>query len=166
MSGHDKVRSHEHTRRDRQIEDYVHDPYRERYKPREPAVCPICDVVFEHGHWQWKPRPTDSEEHICPACHRIQDHMPAGYVTLTGPFFAAHREPILQLVRNEESRAKAEHPMERIMQVESQGEDTIVQTTDIHLAKRIGDALYHAYRGELDTRYSRDEFLVRIYWSR
>ena len=49
MDTHDKVRSRERLHLDRQIEDYVHDPYHERYKPTEPAVCPVCGVVFEHA---------------------------------------------------------------------------------------------------------------------
>ena len=166
MSSKDQIRSHERTRRDRQIEDYVHDPYHSRYKPREPAVCPICGVVFEHGRWHWKSRPADANEHSCPACQRIHDRMPAGYVTLSGPFFNEHREQIMQLVHNQEERAKAEHPMERIMAVTSEGGDTIVQTTDVHLAKRLGDALHHAYQGELETKYAPDEYLVRVFWSR
>jgi hypothetical protein len=166
MSSKDQIRSHERTRRDRQIDDYVHDPYHSRYKPREPAVCPTCGVVFEHGSWHWKSRPADANEHTCPACQRIHDHMPAGYVTLSGSFFNEHREEIMQLVHHQEERAKAEHPMERIIEVRTEGEETIVQTTDVHLAKRLGDAVHHAYQGELDTKYAPDEYLVRVLWSR
>jgi hypothetical protein len=42
----------------------------------------------------------------------------------------------------------------------------IVRTTDVHLAKRLGDAVHNAHQGHLETKYSPDEFLVRIYWSR
>ena len=160
MSGHE--RSHDRTRLDRQIGD---DPYRERYKPREPAVCPTCGVVYEQGRWHWQSRPANAHEHTCPACHRIHDRVPAGYVTLTGPFFAAHREEIVQLIRNEEQRAKAEHPMERIMDLQAEGAQTVVHTTGTHLAKRLGDALHHAYHGELETKYAPEEYLVRVYWS-
>ncbi len=166
MSSNDQIRSHERTRRDRQIDDYVHDPYHSRYKPREPAVCPTCGVVFEHGCWHWKSRPADANEHTCPACQRIHDRMPAGYFTLSGQFFNEHHEQIMQLVHNQEERAKAEHPMERIMEVRTEGGDTIVQTTDVHLAKRLGDAVHHAYQGELEAKYAPNEYLVRVFWSR
>jgi len=166
MGTHDQVRSQDRQRRDRQIEEYVHDAYRARYKPKEPAVCPTCGVMFEHGTWSWKPRPEGAHEHVCPACQRTQDKFPAGYVTLEGEFLKAHRDEILHLVRNEESRTKPEHPLERIMAIEEDGGKTVVTTTDLHLARRIGDALHHAYQGNLETKYSPDEYLVRVYWSR
>jgi hypothetical protein len=166
MGTHDQVRSHDRQRRDRQIEEQVHDPYKARYKPREPAVCPTCGVVYEHGVWHWKGRPDGAHEHICPACQRTRDNLPAGYLTLEGEFLAGHREEIMQLVGNEEARAKAEHPMERILAIQQEGSRTVVTTTDLHLARRIGDALRHAYQGALEIKYSPDEYLVRVFWSR
>ena len=41
-----------------------------------------------------------------------------------------------------------------------------VTTTDAHLARRIGDALRHAYKGALEYRYNRDANLLRVRWSR
>ena len=166
MGTHDQIRSRDRQRRDRLIEEYVHDTYRARYKPKEPAVCPTCGVLFEHGTWSWKPRPEGAHEHVCPACQRTKDNFPAGYVTLEGEFLTAHRDEILQLVRNEEMRTKTEHPMERIMAIAEEDGKTVVTTTDIHLARRIGDAIHHAYQGGLDTKYSPDEYLIRVYWSR
>lgn len=87
-------------------------------------------------------------------------------VTLGGVFFAAHRDVILQLVRNEEQRARAEHALERIIETRTDGDETNVTTTDVHLAKRIGDAVHAAYQGNLETKYSREEYLVRVRWSR
>jgi hypothetical protein len=166
MSTHDKIRSHERFHRDRQIEEYLHDPYRERYKPKEPAVCPHCGVVFEHGRFHWAERPAQANEHVCPACHRIEDRFPAGYLTLSGGFFTANSSSILQLLKNEEARAKAEHPLERIMAIEMQDGGTTVTTTGVHLAKRLGDAVHSAYQGSLETKYSKDEYRVRVAWSR
>jgi len=167
MSTRDNTRGQEHTRRDRQIDETVHDSYKARYKPQEPSVCPTCGVLYEHGHWHWKPRPADASEHLCPACHRIKDKYPAGHVTLEGKFLAEHREELMQLVRNEEAQAKAEHPMERIMSIEQDiGGKTLITTTDLHLPARIGNALHHAYQGTLDTKYSKDEYFVRVRWQR
>ena len=166
MSKHDNIRGHEHTRRDRQIDETVHDSYKARYKPQEPSVCPTCGVLYEHGSWHWKPRPAGASEHLCPACHRIKDKYPAGHVTLEGKFLAEHRDELMQLVHNEETRAKAEHPMERIMAIEQDGGKTVITTTDLHLPRRIGDALHHAYQGTLDTKYSKDEYFVRVHWER
>jgi hypothetical protein len=41
-----------------------------------------------------------------------------------------------------------------------------ISTTDLHLARRIGEALCSAYRGRLEVRYSPDEYRVRVNWSR
>jgi hypothetical protein len=166
MSTHEPVRSHARQRHDRQIEEVVHDAYRERHRPPEPAVCPSCGVVYEHGAYHWKPRPAGAQEHACPACRRIADQYPAGYLTLDGEFFQGHRDEIMGLVHNEAARARAEHPLERIMAVEEQGGKTVITTTDLHLPRRIGDALHHAYRGESETKYSPDEYLVRVSWRR
>lgn len=166
MSTQETIRSRPRIHRDRLIEDTEHDAYREHQKPREPALCPGCGAVLEHGHWQWKIRPDGASEHVCAACRRIRDQQPAGYVTLQGRFFEAHAEEILGLLHNEELRAKSEHPLERVMSTERSEKKTIIQTTDVHLARRLGDALHHAYRGELDIQYARDDYVVRVYWTR
>ena len=87
-------------------------------------------------------------------------------MTLSGSFLEEHKEPILRLIDNEARRAKAEHPLERIMDIRTEDGKLIVRTTDLHLAKRLGDAVHSAYQGDLETKYSRDEYLVRVYWSR
>lgn len=166
MSTHDRIRSQQRQHTDRKIHEVVHDPYKERYKPQEPSVCPDCGVVFEQGRWQWKPMPAGAQEHLCPACHRVKDEYPAGYVSLEGDFLQEHRDELLHLVRNEETRAKEEHALERIIDIRQDGDKTLVTTTDLHLARRIGDALHHAYQGKLELKYSPDEYLVRVYWSR
>ena len=166
MTNPENPRGHERQRGDRQIEEVVHDPYKERHKPPEPALCPSCGVVFEHGRWHWKARPANAQEHLCPACRRVKDRYPAGYVSLEGSFLQEHRDELLHLVRNEEKRAKDEHPLERIMDIRQDGDKTLVTTTEVHLARRIGDALHHAYQGNLQIKYSPDEYLVRVYWSR
>jgi hypothetical protein len=165
-SMHDSGRGHERQRKDRQIEEVAHDPYLERHKPSGPAVCPSCGVVYAHGHWVWEALPEAAKPHLCPACHRAKDNYPAGHVTLSGPFLAQHRDEILGLLRNAEARAKGEHPLERVIQIaEASGEITIT-TTDLHLPRRIGEALRHAWKGELEIKYSPDEYLVRVRWRR
>ena len=166
MAKDDRIRSRQRGHQDRKIEEVVHDPYRERYKPQEPAVCPECGVLFHQGRWLWKPRPENASEHLCPACHRIHDNFPAGYVTLSGPFLAEHRDEVIGLVKNEETRAKTEHPLERIMGVKDEDGTTVITTTELHIARRIGEALSHAWRGELEIKQSPDEYLIRVYWKR
>lgn len=153
-------------RRDRLIQESRHDPYLAKHKLPEPTVCPQCGAVFHGGHWQWLVKPTQANEAMCPACHRVHDDFPAGYLTVAGTFFKDHREELLHLVRNEETRAKTEHPLKRIMKIEDQDGGTLITTTDIHLARGIGDALHHAYQGELEYHYNEQENLLRVVWTR
>jgi NMD protein affecting ribosome stability and mRNA decay len=122
--------------------------------------------VFQDGRWQWTPAPASARNHTCPACQRIHDDFPAGYVTLKGEFLTAHRDEVLQLVHNTEAREKREHPLQRIMKIVDNSEGILITTTDIHLARGIGDALHHAYRGKLDYHYNPEQSLLRVHWER
>lgn len=161
-----QMRGQERQRKDRQIEEVVHDPYLERHKPSGSAVCPSCGVLFEKGRWRWMPVPAGAKAHLCPACHRVRDEYPAGYVTLSGSFLSEHRDEILGLVRNEETRARNEHPLERIIQISEVDGEMTITTTDIHLPRRIGEALKHAWKGELELKYAPDEYRIRVHWRR
>ena len=152
-------------RRDRLLQEQVHDAYKIKGKLHEPTVCPSCNAVFHLGHWQWMAVPADAAKHTCPACQRIHDQFPAGYVTLSGGFFAAHRDEIMHLVQNEEKRERAEHPLKRIMAKEEKDGMLAVSTTDIHLARQIGEALHHAYQGELEFHYNPEQNLLRVHWT-
>lgn len=153
-------------RHDRLLQEFRHDPYQARHKLHEPTVCPQCGAVFHDGHWQWLPRPAGAHEAACPACQRIHDEFPAGYVSIGGAFFKDHREELLHLVKHEEARARAEHPVKRIMGIEDREDGILVTTTDIHLARGIGEALHHAYQGELEFHYNDQENLLRVVWER
>jgi hypothetical protein len=153
-------------RRDRLIQEAVHDNYKNKGKLHEPTLCTECGAVFAGGRWQWLPKPEKGEQTRCPACHRINDHFPAGYVTITGDFIEAHEQEILQLIRNHEAHEKTEHPLQRIMNIEKTKVSTVVTTTDIHLARGIGDALHHAWQGELEYHYNAEQNLLRVNWSR
>lgn len=153
-------------RRDRLLRERRHDTYRADGKLKEPTVCPRCKAVYRAGIWRWGQAPADSHETTCPACHRIEDDYPAGVVWLSGQFLARHREEILGLARNEESDKKREHALERIMRIDSRDNEIIITTTDIHLARRIGEAVEHAYAGDLEYHYQEDEHHLRVHWKR
>jgi NMD protein affecting ribosome stability and mRNA decay len=153
-------------RREQLLQELVHDSYKSRKKLQEPTRCPDCGAVYRDGRWGWGGETAAVHEERCPACHRIHDHFPAGYVTLKGPFFAEHRQEILQRVRNCEQKERGDHPLERLMAIEDAEEGVTVTTTGTHLARRIGDALYDAYKGALDYHYNKEENLLRVAWHR
>ena len=154
------------SRKDRLIHERVHDPYKITRKPREPSFCPVCHAVFKGGRWQWlESWPADSHREICQACRRIRDGYPAGTVTLSGDFVKTHQTEVLNLARNQEKGERAQHPLHRILKVEARPGRVVISTTDLHLPKRIGEALHHAYKGRLQLNYERETCFVRVNWT-
>ncbi len=161
-----KKRSKTSSRGDRLLREHNHDTYKSKRKLSEPTACPECGAVFHKGRWTWGAKPTKANESLCPACRRVHDRYPAGYVTLAGEFTVDHHEEVLSLARNVEAREKAEHPLKRIMNIEKKDEEVLITTTDMHLARSIGDALKHAYEGELDYQYTKEQNIIRVSWKR
>ncbi|HXM82399.1 MAG TPA: BCAM0308 family protein [Burkholderiales bacterium] len=153
-------------RREQLLQELVHDSYKSPRKLRQPTRCPDCGAVYRDGRWQWGPQSAAAHETRCPACQRTHDRFPAGYVSLDGEFLDEHREEILHRVHNCEKAEKAEHPLERIMAIEQDGDATLVTTTGTHLARRIGEALHDAYKGELEFHYNKADNLLRVSWRR
>ena len=153
-------------RRDRMYEPHVQDPYQARGKWREPTVCAECGAIFTKGRWQWGEAPDGAHRQRCPACSRIHDKVPAGILTLSGDFFEQHKDEIMRLVHNAQDKEKAEHPLERIMGIESQGANTIVSYSSVHLAKGTGQALHDAYQGEFNFEYAERDSVLHASWKR
>ena len=142
------------------------DSYHDELKVAEPATCPRCHATYLRGRWTWHAAPEHALRTTCPACQRIEDDFPAGYVTIKGAFLAEHRDEILNVVMARAERARQEHPLQRIIGMQEISRGMLVTTTDGHLARGIGVALRDAFKGELDLAFSRDENLVRATWSR
>jgi len=153
-------------RQDKLIQEERHDTYKEQEKWPEPTICSECSAVFIGGRWAWEERADNAHAIICPACQRIKDVFPAGYLEIKGAFFGSHREEMLNLIHNLEALEKGEHPMERLMAITTEEDHTLITTTGIHLARRIGEALKHAYQGDLEFAYGDDEKIIRLTWIR
>jgi len=156
---------HQITRHDGIFQEHVHDTYKTRGKLSESTVCPQCGAAFHEGRWQWLEAPVKAHQQNCPACQRSLDHNPAGFLTLQGDFFLTHRDEIINLIHNVEKREKAEHPLKRIMATEEKDNVVLITTTDIHLARGIGEAIHDAYQGNLEFHYNPSENLLRVNWS-
>jgi len=156
--------SHRH---DRIIEEHVHDTYKLRGKLAEPTRCPQCGAVYHKGRWQWMdPAPAGAAEALCSACHRTNDVYPAGEVTLSGRFVAAHKQEIINLARNLETEEKREHAMNRIIGIREAPEELLITTTDVHLPRRIGKAVQAAFEGNLDVHFDKGGYFTSINWHR
>ena len=153
-------------RRDRLIQEKRHDTYKEQRKLPEPTVCSECRAVYLEGRWAWWEAAVNAHAIVCPACQRIKDNFPAGYLEILGGFYGTHREEITNLIHNLEAQEKSDHPMERVMAIAEEEDRVLVTTTGIHLARRIGEALNNAYQGELAFNYGDGEKTIRLTWVR
>jgi len=144
----------------------IEDPYKRAAKLPEPTQCPQCRAVYHKGRWHWGLTPADVHATLCQACHRINDKFPAGTLTLAGDFVAAHRADILAIVRHQEEAEKKEHPLNRVMGIEETADRIIVTTTDIHLPRRIAEAVKRTFRGKLVLQFDEDAYSARIDWRR
>jgi hypothetical protein len=157
------------------LKERIHDPYRSSEKLREGTQCAHCGARYREGRWIWPKAQTHASKgrlsravkgRLCPACHRIQDHCPAGEVTLAGAYLAGHRDEILARVRHIGQLEAREHPLHRVISVEDRGPEVIIETTDIHLPHRIVHALEDAWGGQVQTHYDPEGHFARVRWQR
>lgn len=149
------------------------DPYMPE-EGQEAAFCTSCRALYQNKRWFFDEKLADKlagtakvKEVICPTCRKIRDHYPEGVLTLSGAFFAERREEILTLVKNEAAKVGARSVADRIITMTPQGDDKLViETTTEKLAQHLGRAVYRAYKGDLDFRWSEMNRFVRVYWSR
>ena len=151
--------------RPRMIQPKQHDTYASRKEVAKALVCDRCEVVFHAGRWYWGAPPlTDVRDGLCPACERIRDRYPAGTLRLP-EVFLAQRDEVLGLIKNAEKAEKAEHPLERLMDIED-GPDggLIVTTTGIHLARAIANKLERRFHRQARIRYPEEQKLIQVDW--
>jgi NMD protein affecting ribosome stability and mRNA decay len=152
---------------DRNIKERGHDPYQKGRKHAEGAYCPECHAVYQGGRWVWPEDPVSpGEPYLCSACRRIRDDYPAGEVYLSGGYLVKHKDEIENLIQKIVKEARERSPLKRMMDIRKEKEGMCVRLTDDHLARHIGDALYRAYKGDLQLKYADEQKFLRLYWHR
>ncbi len=149
------------------------DPYGIKMAPAGEAVCPRCKSVFKDKRWfideelsQELLEAENVPKIFCPGCRKALENYAMGYLYISGEFWKTHREEIMRLINNEVEKARGLNPLHQIINIVDDGETTIIETTTDHLAQRLGRALYRAYKGDLEFRWSKGDKLVRVYWKR
>lgn len=153
-------------RKNKLIKDRRKDVYVDQIALKEAAICSKCNAVYTNGRWTWKTSNQAATKTTCPACRRINDNYPAGSIEIKGKFFYQHSSDILNLVNNVEKLEKNERPLERIITIKESKDKTIITTTGIHIARRIGEALSRSYQGNFDFQYADGEKSIRVFWER
>jgi hypothetical protein len=153
-------------RKDRLIKDNRKDTYIDQIALKDPATCSKCNAVYTNSRWTWKTKEQITSKTTCPACRRISDNYPAGYIEIKGKFFQIHSTDILNLINNTEQLEKNERPLERIISITERENKTVITTTGIHIARRIGEALKLSYQGNYLFQYAYGEKSIRIFWER
>jgi len=146
------------------------------YLPRggsEVAFCRKCGAVYRNKRWS-----SDEAELVklrgeagtgkvvCPACQRMEDHNPAGVITLSGDYLLQHEDEILNIIKHVEAKSRAKNPLGRIMEIEQERDVMTIGTTEDKLAQKLGREIYKAHKGELHYQWSHDQEFVRVSWSR
>jgi hypothetical protein len=146
-------------------EDHILDPYQRQQKLHDDTICLQCGAVYRQGRWQWGARPENGHEALCPACRRINDKFPAGVVELRGTLGPRQKEEIVRLARHQEEAERSEHPLNRIINIDENADCIIINTTDIHLPRRIGEAVKRAFHGSLNENFDEGGYFVRVDWA-
>lgn len=149
------------------------DPYLSK-AGRPVSVCKTCKAVYMNKRWyaddgilKEVSRRDDISYTTCPACQKISERMPGGLFTIKGGMDMPNIDDLMNLIKNEEEKARALNPLERIMSVEKNGNGNIViSTTNEKLAQRLGRAVKKAFHGDVTYKWSHDNKLVRVEWTR
>jgi NMD protein affecting ribosome stability and mRNA decay len=162
-----------HSSTQRKSMDTSSDPYIVQDIKYENAICRTCHAIYQNKRWRLdeevyqKMNEWDSTAKVlCPACKKIKDKFPGGIVTLKGDFLREHKDEILNLIKNEEERARGFNPLERIMEINDADKGMELTTTNEKLAQKIGKSLHRAYQGRVGYKWSQDTKLIRVIWER
>ncbi len=150
------------------------DPYIPQGGRRKISICEGCRAVYMNKRWYAEgaaygaaAKSITTVKVVCPACMKIRDNFPGGIVTLKGDYVLPHKQDLMNLIKNEEVRARGFNPLERVMSVKENGYGSIViSTTNEKLAQRLGRAIKKAFHGEVAYHWSHDNKLVRVDWVR
>jgi len=149
------------------------DPFMSEQSPKEPSLCTSCKTVYLHKQWSLDPAAyrrleanPDANWITCPACQKIAAGYPEGIVTLSGSYLWKHEDEIQRILNNEEQKALAKNPFERVIRRLREKDQLVIETTDKKLAEHLGRALHKAHQGELHISWTGAPNTCRVRWER
>lgn len=145
----------------RRVEPREHDTYKSGPRPADGTQCRTCGVQFHQGRWVWpgvgQAAGTQGE---CPACRRKRERYPAGVIDLEGDL-GQRGEELENMIRNLAEAERSTHALERLMRVERTSDHLHVETTGVHLARRIASAL-ERQKANVRIQFAAEQAFVRV----
>lgn len=148
-------------------------PFIPKESPKEPSLCISCKTVYVNNHWAIDPGTYDRLERDsktnwikCPACQKIASGYAEGIVTLSGSYLWEHEAEIKRILSNEENKALAKNPFERIIRKLRDGDKMVIETTEKKLAEHLGRVLHKSHQGDLNITWSGNPDVCRVTWER
>jgi hypothetical protein len=134
-----------------------------RAKPAETIAC-ACGLYQRRGIWHAGRPPLGAvRAGLCPACERLRSGTAAGRVRVPARLATAPDE-IIGLVRNCEHGERAEHPLERLMRIDSDQGGLVFTTTGPHLARSIAHRLARRFHEKPRFRFGAGRGELRVDW--
>ena len=103
---------------------------------------------------------------ICPGCLRVKKGQVEGVVTLKGAFMDTHSDEIKNLIKRVARNGGHRNVRARILRMRQSERLLEIETTDDHLAERMGKEVEKAFKGELEIKWQEKDHFVRVVWQR
>lgn len=135
--------------------------------------CPECGAVYD-GH-RWIPEPDDelakaaekhSREELCPGDLRLSKGQVEGEVTLKGRFMKPHADEIKNVINRVAREGRRRNVAARIFRMVEDDGAMVIETTDEHLAERMGKEVVKAFKGKLEIKWQEKDTFARVVWQR
>ncbi|MFH1193541.1 MAG: hypothetical protein V1661_00940 [bacterium] len=137
---------------------------------KEMIICPKCRAVYFDKHWHYggglyKFVGKNSRQELCP------EDKPAASISYKGELILknippAHKEDILNQIRNIGKRAEVRDPEDKIIKIEIKGGQIRVLTTENQLVANLGRQIDRAHKGgKLEIKWSKGDKLARVVWT-
>jgi NMD protein affecting ribosome stability and mRNA decay len=136
--------------------------------------CPRCGAVHD-GH-RWIPEPDDDlrrllakelhEITLCPGDRRLEKGQVEGVVTLKGSFMRQHLSEIKNLIGRVAREGRRRNVSSRIYEITEEDGAMVIETTDEHLAERMGKEVERAFKGKLEIKWQEKDTFARVVWQR
>lgn len=137
-------------------------------------ACPKCGAIWDGDRWVPEPdeallKEFSKKKHLyelCPGDARIEKRQVEGVVTLKGKFLASHKDEINNLVNRVARDGRRRNVAARILETVENDDSLTIETTDEHLAERMGKEVEKAFKGALEIKWQKKSTFARVNWER